>query len=262
MTTYPTVQVGPFRLLDAPRQQVASAIADAFAENGTNRPTLSFACHVGGLNLRHDHTFVAAMQRADVTYADGVSVVALMKVAGAKSVERHPTTDLGWEVFETMHKRLGRPPKVALVGGPDGLAAAAGETITESGKADVVATEHGYHSDWTGVLERIRAADPDVVVVGMGMPNEALWTSKHFDELPPAIVLTCGGWFGYLVGNEKRAPEWMRRSGLEWVARLAQAPTRLWKRYAGGAVSTVAMMPTAYRGRSRRKPSRHPHQGF
>ncbi len=262
--SYPTVPVGPFRLLDLDKKALVAAIADtAVAEHGS-KPTLAFACHVGGLNLRHDHAFVHAMQTADLAYADGVSVIALMKLAGAKAVERHPTTDLGWETFEALTERLGRPARVALLGGPEGLADRAAEVIAKEAPVEVVLVEHGYHKDWTPVLERLGKTEFDVLVVGLGMPAEALWTAKHLGQLPNALVLTCGGWFGYIVGEEKRAPEWMRNSGLEWVARIAQSPGRLWKRYATGALSTVAMVPTALRGRrdDSRATQPGPGQGF
>jgi len=246
---YRTVPVGPFRLLDLDKTALVSAIADTAVADHGRKPTLAFACHVGGLNLRSDREFVGAMQRADLAYADGVSVIALMKLAGATAVERHPTTDLGWETFVALHERLGRPVRVVLLGGPEGLAERAGAVMAAEEHIDIVHTEHGYHSDWTPVLDRLAGIKYDVLVVGLGMPAEALWAARYVDRLPNALVLTCGGWFGYIVGEEKRAPEWMRKSGLEWVARIAQSPGRLWKRYATGALSTAAMVPTALRGR-------------
>lgn len=248
---YRTVPVGPFRVLDLPKAELGPAIAATAAAQAGTKPTLAFACHVGGLNARRDHKFVSAMQRADLTYADGVSVIALMRLAGARSVERHPTTDLGWETFEALHQHLGRPVRVALLGGPDGLSTAAGEVMDREPHLDVVLTEHGYHSDWEPVFARLHESNYDVLVLGLGMPAEALWIDEHFANLPNALVLTCGGWFGYIVGDEKRAPEWMRRNGLEWLGRVVQQPGRLWKRYATGAVSTVAMMPRAVRNRGR-----------
>jgi N-acetylglucosaminyldiphosphoundecaprenol N-acetyl-beta-D-mannosaminyltransferase len=261
---YRTVPVGPFRVLDLPRAGLGPAIAATAVAQRGKKPTLAFACHVGGLNARHDHEFVAAMQRADLIYADGVSVIALMHLAGAKAVERHPTTDLGWETFAALHAELGRPVRIALLGGPEGLSAAAGEIMDKEPNLDVVHTEHGYHSDWGPALDRLNKADYDVLVLGLGMPTEALWVAKHYDRLPSALVLTCGGWFGYIVGDEKRAPEWMRKYGLEWLGRVIQQPGRLWKRYATGALSTVAMMPTALRGRrdDRRPTQPGPGQGF
>ncbi len=263
-TAYPTVPVGPFRLLDLDKKALVAAIADTAVAQAGSKPTLAFACHVGGLNLRHDHAFVQAMHAADLAYADGVSVIALMKIAGAKAVERHPTTDLGWETFAALNERLGRPVRVALLGGPEGLAERAGAVIAAEAPAEVVLTEHGYHKEWAPVLERLGKTEFDVLVVGLGMPAEALWAAKHVADLPNSLILTCGGWFGYIVGEEKRAPEWMRNSGLEWVARIAQSPGRLWKRYATGALSTVAMVPTAMRGRrdDRRATQPGPGHGF
>ena len=40
-----------------------------------------------------------------------------------------------------------------------------------------------------------------------------------------------GGSFDVLVGNIKRAPQWMQKLGLEWFHRFLQEPTRMWKRY-------------------------------
>jgi exopolysaccharide biosynthesis WecB/TagA/CpsF family protein len=253
----PTVPVGPYRLVDLDRHELVAAIADLAAGTVGSRPAAVFACHVGGLNERRNPDFVAAMTAADLVYADGVSVVSLMKLAGAQRVQRHPTTDLGWEVFDALAERLDRPVRVALLGGPEGLADRAGEVVGRRPGVTVVATEHGYHSDWEPVLARLRSAEPDLVVVGLGMPAEALWTIQHRDALPPAAILTAGGWFGYIVGEEKRAPAWMRSAGLEWMARIAQSPRRLWKRYAGGALTTAAMAPGAARsGRRGRRRSR------
>jgi len=38
-----------------------------------------------------------------------------------------------------------------------------------------------------------------------------------------------GGVFDYLAGETPRAPEWMRRIGLEWLYRLIRQPQR-WRR--------------------------------
>ena len=103
------------------------------------------------------------------------------------------------------------------------------------------------------MLERLRNARPDVVVVGLGAPREMLWVDEHLTELPPALVLTCGGWFGFLTEAEKRAPLWMQSAGLEWSYRVAQAPQRLAGRYARGLGTTgllAARMLRARAGRS------------
>jgi N-acetylglucosaminyldiphosphoundecaprenol N-acetyl-beta-D-mannosaminyltransferase len=233
------VAVGPFHVSDASSSVlVRDVVALTSAEQ---RPTLVYALHVGGLNSRRDRDFVAAMDRADVVYADGGSVVWLARLAGAISIERAPTTDVGWDILRGLAEALGRPVRVALVGGPAGLAERAAAVLQQDEPVQVVHTEHGYHSDWTAPLAALRDSAPDACLVGLGAPAEMVWCDRHRDELPTGLVLTCGGWFGHLVGDERRAPRLLRRSGLEWIARLAQAPGRLGPRYARGLVSTAAL---------------------
>jgi N-acetylglucosaminyldiphosphoundecaprenol N-acetyl-beta-D-mannosaminyltransferase len=77
------------------------------------------------------------------------------------------------------------------------------------------------------------------------------WVEEHAQDLPPCLVMTCGGWFGFITQDEKRAPQWVCDAGLEWTYRLAQNPRRLGKRYAKGAFSTAAIAIEILRARSR-----------
>ena len=45
------------------------------------------------------------------------------------------------------------------------------------------------------------------------------------------VGLCVGAALDFLSGRTKRAPLWMRASGLEWAHRLASEPARLWRRY-------------------------------
>ena len=45
------------------------------------------------------------------------------------------------------------------------------------------------------------------------------------------IGLCCGASLDFLSGKTDRAPEWMRRTRLEWLHRLASEPGRLGRRY-------------------------------
>jgi N-acetylglucosaminyldiphosphoundecaprenol N-acetyl-beta-D-mannosaminyltransferase len=223
----PTVTLGPFRLADLDRPGLLEAL-DRLAV--AQPRSVLFSLHVGGLNLRRDEEFVTALSSADIVVADGISVALLGRIAGASGAHRHPTTDAGWELLERAAARLGRPVRVALVGGPEGLAVRAGAVMDERESVELVGAWHGYHEEWGSVLTELRSSRPDVVFVGMGMPIEALWVASHRDALPEGLIVTCGGWFGHIAGDEKRAPAWMRRAGLEWAARLAQQPGGLRRR--------------------------------
>jgi N-acetylglucosaminyldiphosphoundecaprenol N-acetyl-beta-D-mannosaminyltransferase len=253
MTTHaqaPEVEVGPFWVCDSSKADLVDRMVELCLP-GNTRPGFAYALHVGGLNARHDPGFVRAMRRADVVYADGGSVVWLARIGGAHHLERAPTTDVGWDLLHAFAERAGRLPRIALVGGPEGLATRAGEVLETAGVAEVVLVEHGFNDDWTHPLSRLRDADPDITVVGLGAPREMMWCEQHRDLLPSGLVLTCGGWFGHLVGDEHRAPRLLRRSGLEWIARVAQSPRRLGPRYARGMGVTAALAVRAMQRRQR-----------
>ncbi len=253
MTTHaqtPEVEVGPFWVSDCSKTDLVARMVELAMPGGT-RPTFAFALHVGGLNARRERDFVVAMRQADIVYADGGSVVWLAKLAGARQVERSPTTDVGWELFRGFADKVGRPPKVALVGGSPGLADRAGAVLEAAGAVEIVLVEHGFHEDWSEPLKRLREAAPDVTVVGLGAPREMVWSELHRAELPAGLVLTCGGWFGHVVGDERRAPRLLRRSGLEWIARVAQQPARLGPRYARGMGVTAALAVSTLHRRPR-----------
>lgn len=46
-----------------------------------------------------------------------------------------------------------------------------------------------------------------------------------------AVMLGVGAAFDFHSGTKRQAPLWMQHSGLEWLFRFSQEPTRLWKRY-------------------------------
>jgi N-acetylglucosaminyldiphosphoundecaprenol N-acetyl-beta-D-mannosaminyltransferase len=237
----PKVTIGPFEVHDLSQSAVVETIVGAARTTARRRTWVGYALHVGGLNERGNRDYVRAMANADCVYADGISVVLLARLAGAQHIERAGTTDIGWDVLRRLSAELGRPARVALLGGPDGLASRALAVLEAETQVVGVAAEHGYRDDWEPVLARLATSHVDILLVGLGAPLEMEWVERHRDRLPHCVVLTCGGWFGFVASEEKRAPRWMRMAGLEWSFRLIQAPRRLLKRYARGMVSTVGI---------------------
>jgi N-acetylglucosaminyldiphosphoundecaprenol N-acetyl-beta-D-mannosaminyltransferase len=230
----PTVEVAGIKVADASVEQILADVRRAVLAEDRS-PQIYFALHVGGLKLASVGAYVQAMNSARMTYADGMSVVLLAKLGGARQIERAGTTDIGVPIIEAAQQALGRPLRVALIGGPPGLAESAGEALRERTGCEVCLTAEGYSADFGPVLAEIRDLAPDLLVVGMGMPTEAHWVVENLPEITASLVVTCGGWMGFLVGQERRAPVALQRAGLEWTYRLAQDPRRLVRRYLGGA---------------------------
>lgn len=89
--------------------------------------------------------------------------------------------------------------------------------------------------DWPDALEnsyidKINQSGAGVIFVGLGCPKQEIWMTKRSREIP-GVLLGVGAAFDFHAGTTRRAPQFMRKAGLEWLHRLASEPKRLWRRY-------------------------------
>jgi N-acetylglucosaminyldiphosphoundecaprenol N-acetyl-beta-D-mannosaminyltransferase len=80
-------------------------------------------------------------------------------------------------------------------------------------------------------LEKINAAKPDVLVVGLGAPKQEIWVHAMRSVLQVKVALCTGATIDFLAGEKKRAPVWIRRIKMEWLHRALSEPRRLLGRY-------------------------------
>ena len=79
------------------------------------------------------------------------------------------------------------------------------------------------------IVAKIQQANPDVIFVAYGAPNQDKWIARNMGRLPASVLIGVGGAFDFISGTSKRAPVWMQRAGLEWLHRFVQQPSR-WRR--------------------------------
>ena len=82
------------------------------------------------------------------------------------------------------------------------------------------------------MVARINASGAGAVFLGLGCPKQDHFAYEHRERIH-AVQLCVGAAFDFHAGNKKMAPAWMQRRGLEWLFRLYQEPSRLWRRYLG-----------------------------
>jgi N-acetylglucosaminyldiphosphoundecaprenol N-acetyl-beta-D-mannosaminyltransferase len=92
------------------------------------------------------------------------------------------------------------------------------------------------------MIQRIRSSGAQVLWVGLGAPKQEFWAADHLDRLGSVVVLPIGAAFDFYSGRRRRAPRWMRRTGLEWMFRLLSEPRRLWRRYLVTNVTFVVLV--------------------
>ena len=89
----------------------------------------------------------------------------------------------------------------------------------------------GDERELRAVNEAIRAAQPDLVFVALGVPKQECWMERHGRRSGVPVLIGVGGSFEIVGGVLRRAPRFFQRIGCEWLYRLLLEPRRLWKRY-------------------------------
>lgn len=79
------------------------------------------------------------------------------------------------------------------------------------------------------IVERVRAACPDVLLVAFGAPAQDVWIARNQSRLQVPVAMGVGGSLDFIAGVAQRAPVWVQRVGLEWLYRLVREPWR-WRR--------------------------------
>lgn len=79
-------------------------------------------------------------------------------------------------------------------------------------------------------LDRIRAASPQIVWVGLGTPKQD-YAGVELTRRSGITTVAVGAAFDFMAGTAREAPAWLQGTGFEWTFRLVTEPKRLWKRY-------------------------------
>ena len=69
-----------------------------------------------------------------------------------------------------------------------------------------------------------------IVFVGRGCPRQEKWVAAHIGRLD-VVMIAVGAAFDFHARTLPQAPQIMQDYGLEWLFRLIQEPSRLWRRY-------------------------------
>lgn len=188
---------------------------------------------------------------AGLVLVDGMPVLLAAKLLRRGIPERVAGSDLVPALFEAASRRLAdqspelgtEPLRVYLLGAAAGVAERAAQRIEARwpgvrivGCASPAIGFERQTEENDEILNRIAAAAPDVVIVGLGAPKQELWVHSHRNRIAAPVALCVGATIDFLAGERSRAPTWMRRVGLEWMHRMASEPRRLAKRYLRDAI--------------------------
>jgi exopolysaccharide biosynthesis WecB/TagA/CpsF family protein len=84
--------------------------------------------------------------------------------------------------------------------------------------------------EWNELVDEVRTSGARIMFVGLGCPRQEVFAYEARDSVSIPTVAV-GAAFSFHSGLLPQAPPLMQRWGLEWLFRLANEPSRLWRRY-------------------------------
>jgi N-acetylglucosaminyldiphosphoundecaprenol N-acetyl-beta-D-mannosaminyltransferase len=81
------------------------------------------------------------------------------------------------------------------------------------------------------LVRTIAELKPDFFWVGLSTPKQEKFMYQLISKLDTRLMLGVGAAFDIHTGRIKDAPYWMKFAGVQWMHRIYQDPSRLWRRY-------------------------------
>jgi len=212
------------------------------------------------LNSLRDADLHRIIANCSLVLPDGMPLVWISRLFGYPLKERVSGVDLLPQLCQLSARKGYR---IFFLGGRDGVAARAAVKLQEMYPgcqivdtyspplADLERMDHGE------AIARIHAAKPDILFVAFGNPKQEQWINMHLKRAGVPVSIGIGGSFDLIVGDVKRAPRWMQKTGLEWFGRCMHEPMRLIPRYGRDFTALATRLPIAMAGAF----LQHPYEG-
>ena len=195
-----------------------------------NKPTAVVFANAHTLNRAASPAVRSILDRA-IVFNDGVGLdIASRMLFGRAFPENLNGTDFVPHYLRSTKNRY----RLFLVGAKPGVAERAALRLLQVvPQHEIVGCSHGYVSpeDNDALIDRIRAAQADVLLVAMGNPQQEQWLDANLAATGCRLGFGVGALFDFLAGGVPRAPSWVQAARLEWTYLLLQEPRRLWRRY-------------------------------
>jgi N-acetylglucosaminyldiphosphoundecaprenol N-acetyl-beta-D-mannosaminyltransferase len=183
------------------------------------------------VKMRSDRELEQSVLSADLIGADGVSLVWASRLLGNALPGRVNGTDLMDRLLERANEKgygiffFGAKEEV--------LQAVLAKVRFRYPGARIAGSRNGYFTkaEELVIAQQIRESRADILFIAFGTPKKELWVKQYLSVMGVPLVHGVGGSFDVLAGGIPRAPIWMQKYGLEWLFRLLQEPSRMWRRY-------------------------------
>ena len=212
---------------------IAVDLADKWVATGNHGYICVTGVH-GVMEAQSDSEFRRILNHAIINTPDGMPMSWVGHLQGFPEMDRVFGPD-----FMTAMCRLSveKGYRNFLYGGKPGVAEHLGETLREKfpGLQVVGTYTPPFRSlnlkEEEELFIQIRETRPHIIWVGLSTPKQEHFMEQYIKRLQVPLLVGVGAAFDYHTGRIRDCPEWVKRSGLQWLHRLMQDPKRLWRRY-------------------------------
>lgn len=213
------------------------AIAVGLAEKWIAHGNPGYVCVTGVhgvMEAYSDSEFRRILNCAIITLPDGMPMSWVGHLQGFRDMDRVFGPD-----FMSAMCRLSveRGYRNFLYGGQPGVAALLSKSLqTKFPGLQIVGTYTPPFRDLTleeeqELADQVHRSRPHIFWVGLSTPKQDRFMAQYFKQLQVPLLVGVGAAFDYHTGRLHDSPDWVKRSGLQWLHRLLQEPRRLWRRY-------------------------------
>ncbi len=178
------------------------------------------------MRATQDTELQAVLNGAAMVVPDGAGTVWAARHLGHPMPERVAGYDLAQNL---MHEAPKNGYRIFFFGSAPGVA----EKAKRKAEAlypgiQIVGVRDGFFTakDEQEIIAEIKAAQPDLLLVALGVPKQEKWLWAHREELQIPVAIGVGGTLDVMAGVMKRAPLWMQKAKLEWLFRGMLQPKR------------------------------------
>lgn len=203
------------------------ALLDELTRPG--RPFILSFVNAHAVNLGWNQPgMLEGLMGSDMLLRDGIGVK-----LGLRAFQKPFGLNMNGTDFIPKIARAYKGRKAALFGTRSPWLDNARRTLEEWGLS-IVASQEGFDPPETYV-RLATETKPDLIIMAMGMPKQEQVSVKLREALAhPVLIVNGGAILDYIGGKVPRAPLVMRKTGMEWLFRLAVEPRRLFSRYVLG----------------------------
>lgn len=184
------------------------------------------------VNAEKDNELRDIIISADLVIPDGIGLVYASRILGYPLKERVTGIDFLYLILDWLEKNgksvylLGSKPGNSVNPGVAELAASKMKEAFPDLK--ISGTHHGYFSpdDEQQLVDEINGSGADFLCVALGAPKQEKFIAKYKSSLKVKAAIGVGGSLDVWAGTVRRAPEFYRKHGLEWLYRFIRQPSR------------------------------------